>query len=726
MAFNAPISTLVPRPRPSDWVRPADWITITDTANEVQFLVADTGTKAFTILTRFTQNSGTNIYIDWGDGVTDTVSNPSETSTSHVYSTGGTPCSRGYNTFKIRVYGDATCVITNAQHIPNFATTGGSVTYNIGLLEVYMGDGTMGELSSFTFSSQRGVNSIATFLYLEYVKLPVTVPWTSQMSYMFQNCDNLYKVVMPTSAPSLTDMSQAFQECKMLRDIAIPSNATAITSMAGTFSGCQSLRTVSFPTTLNSCTSLGSCFYYCQSLINITLPSIDLVTTFTNAFGNCLSAQWIKFTSLPAPSVANTTITWASAFSTCSSLQNVYLPPTCAITATNNMLLAFQLCVNLKNITFPTNFIVSNLSNTFITCSKLTNVIFQNGSGNLTDMSACFSGCTNLVSVTLPANGSGSGTSFANTFFNCASLTSVTIPSSFLITSLLNTFSGCTSIASIVLPSNAQNNCSTMGGMCTNCVKLESIVMPTSLNAVSSLAAVFGACYSLKSVVFPATMNTVTSAASAFGSCYSLTSITLPTSMTACSNFTNVFNSCFSITSITMPATVAVNFNTSYNLSFTNCYSLRTLTLSTTQTTALTNLSSIFTNCGSLVTINNLDNFGSTTATPLVAASTINYANLITSLTFKCPFSILGLNGQSATNFNRLNSLRLLNAGAGQWTGASPQINVSYCDLDVAALDQLFTDLTTIVGKTIDIKGCTGASGCTRSIATAKGWTVSG
>ena len=41
-------------------------------------------------------------------------------------------------------------------------------------------------------------------------------------------------------------------------------------------------------------------------------------------------------------------------------------------------------------------------------------------------------------------------------------------------------------------------------------------------------------------------------------------------------------------------------------------------------------------------------------------------------------------------------------------------------------MDQLFTDLTTIVGKTINITGCSGAAGCTRSIATAKGWTVTG
>src|SRR5512137_1983223 len=139
MAFNAPINSINPIPTPPNWVRPSDWIVITDAPNEVQFLVCDLGAKAFTIQTTFTRTTG-NIYIDWGDGVIDTITTTTSTNTNHVYSTGGTPCSRGYNTWKIRIYGDATCKITNARHIPNFATTGGSATYNIGLLEAYFGN----------------------------------------------------------------------------------------------------------------------------------------------------------------------------------------------------------------------------------------------------------------------------------------------------------------------------------------------------------------------------------------------------------------------------------------------------------------------------------------------------------------------------------------------------------------------------------------------------------
>jgi len=74
---------------------------------------------------------------------------------------------------------------------------------------------------------------------------------------------------------------------------------------------------------------------------------------------------------------------------------------------------------------------------------------------------------------------------------------------------------------------------------------------------------------------------------------------------------------------------------------------------------------------------------------------------------------------------NKTNSVRLTNTGS-TFTGSSPQVNVSYTSLDATALDLLFGDLPTLASKTINITSTLGASGCTRTIATAKGWTVIG
>jgi hypothetical protein len=725
MAFNVPINSIAPLPTPSDWVRPNDWISITDTANEVQFLVADTGIKAFAIQTTFIKNSGTNIYIDWGDGTVDTISTINTTITNHVYSTGGTPCSRGYNTFKIRVYSDATCVITNAKHFPNFAVTGGNNNYNIGLLEAYFGDNTC-NTNAFGLSggylAYFNTGQYSTFKYLEYVKLPSTVTWTTQLNYMFGGATNLYKVVMPTSASSLTNFTQTFQGCNNLRDVILPSNSVNITSLLNAFASCFALRTISFPTSLNSCTSLNNAFSNCYSLKNITLPSINLVNDFNSTFLNCVSLQWFKFTSLPSPVSPSTAIAFPS-FVGLTQLQNVYLPSTCSANAIYNMSSVFSGCVSLKNIVFPTNFNANTLSSCFQNCRSLTNVIFPTSMSSLTVFDTCFSGCTLLQSIVLPTT-VGATISMTSIFTSCLALSTITIPSTWNITSLNSAFNGCTNIKSIDLPNNTQNSITSLSNTFINCYLLESVILPTSLNAANSLNSTFSGCINLKSIALPSTMNAVTSMFATFYLCSSLSSLTLPTSMSSCSNFQQTFWGC-SLESITMPSIVSSSTSTFATFAYL-APNLKTLTLPTTQTSLVNSINTMFSGCGNLTTITNLGKIGSLTATPLVSAGNNNSSNLLTSLSFNCPFSLLNVNGTSATNFNKLNSLRLLNTGTGQWTSASPQINVSYCDLGVAALDQLFTDLTTIVGKTINITGCSGAAGCTRSIATAKGWTVTG
>lgn len=735
MAFNVPINSIAPLPTPPDWVRPSDWIAITDTANEVQFLVADTGAKAFSIQTTFTRTSG-NIYIDWGDGVTDTISTITSTTTNHVYSTGGTPCSRGYNTFKIRIYGDATCVITNVRHISNFAVTGGSSYYNVGLLEAYYGDNTC-NTTSFTqsFYSQNTNAGFSSFQLLEYVKLPATVTWITLMSNMFQSCTALCKIVMPTSASSLTTLINTFFGCSNLLDITLPSNATGITSLSSTFANCTNLRTISFPTTLNSCTTLTSAFASCSSLKNITFPSINLCTDLTNTFQNCLSLQWAKFTSLPTPASPSTTVTLTGMFSSCANLQNVYFPSSCSSNAIYTANTIFQNNNNLRNIIFPINFNASTLLNAFSGCNIITNITFQSAMSSLTVLDTTFSNCNLLTSITLPTS-VGSTISMTSAFNNCYALKTITIPSAWNISSLATAFVNCSSLTSITLPNNAQDNITSMSQAFNNCSKLTSVTLPTSLNGVTLLTNAFAGCFELTSVTLPASMNSVTTMGTTFQNCYNLTSVTLPTSMSSCSNFSGTFQNCYSIKTVTLPATVSSS-NTTYASLVLGCSSLETLTLPTTQTSSVTTIQNIFAACGNLTTINNLNKVGSLTSTPLVTGLIISgtsfFSNRITSLSFSCPFSALALNGSTlTTNFNKLSSLRLLNASAGQWTGTSPQINISYCDLSTAALNTLFADIAaqgTVVTKTINITGCTGAAGLTaadRLVLTSKGWTITG
>jgi hypothetical protein len=146
--------------------------------------------------------------------------------------------------------------------------------------------------------------------------------------------------------------------------------------------------------------------------------------------------------------------------------------------------------------------------------------------------------------------------------------------------------------------------------------------------------------------------------------------------------------------------------------------------------TATTSIANLFQNCPSLETVTNMDKLGSTANAALFDASTTTNNTFtgvyyLSSISLSPRISRLTCNGFASTPI-KLNSVRLFATAAGQYTGASPQINVSYTLLDTAALNQLFTDLPTVTSRTIDITGTPGAATCTRSIATAKGWTVTG
>ena len=731
MAFNLPVQNFFSRTvQPTPYVRPVDWPVITDAANEVQFLMSDINDASCTIRTQFIRTSGSqNIVIDWGDGTTDTVTTTSQVDTTHVYTPGtGTPCSRGYTTFKIRIYftGTGVSVLATCRILPVRVSLNSSSVYTTCyVLEMYYGDGTQTVSMATYYSFSNGLGS---YSYLEYAKLPSVVTWTD-MSSVFQECFNLAVVVMPTSAASLTGFFQTFMNCYALRSVVIPSNAINISSLNQTFFNCYSLTSVNFPTSLNSCTNLSNVFANCYALKNVTLPSVDTCINFSNFINNCTSIEWVRFTSLPTFASA-TTVNFSSGISGCPNLQNVYFPSSCSSNARYTFSSVFSNCTNLRSIVLPLNFSATTVNSLFGACVNLKRVVFQSDMPFCTIMTSMFSGCVNLTDVTLPSNVSSSGVNFTGTFASCRALESITINSSYQFTTLANTFLSCISLKTLNWSPGVQNSLTQLSSTFLQCPLLKTINMPTSMNICNTLANCFNLCFNLESVTFPSTMNAVTTVSDVFNGCSSLVSVTLPTSMSACTNFTNMFNSCRKIQTIVLPATVS-SAATAFQSTFQFCYSLKSITFPTTQMSSLTSIQYMFNYCPNLSTINNSDKLGSLTATPLVNAFGNTYCRLL-SISFSCPVTVLELRGIGPTQRIDVQSVRLLNTSAGQWTGSSPQINVSYTNMSTAQLVQLFNDMAAqpaVIGKTINITGATGTAGLTaanRLIITSKGWTITG
>jgi hypothetical protein len=736
MGVKLPIQNNFTKTIESDeWIRPSDWPVITDANNEVQFLFSDINNASCTIRTNFNRNSGSqNITIDWGDGTTDVVTTNATTNTTHVYTPEtGTPCSRGYTTFKIRVYftGTGSSVLTACRLFGILIGANTANIYNVvGLLEVYYGNGTqIVNMDAYYYSNANSTSSLSSFTLLEYVKLPATVN-SSIFNSTFDGCTSLSVVVMPTSASLISSFNLTFQNCYNLRSITFPPNATGVTTFSSCFLNCFSLTSVTFPTTLNSVSDgFANMFQNCFSLKNVTFPSVNICTNFASAFSSCLSLEWVRFTSLPI-FVGSVAVSFVGTFSTCNNLQNVYFPATCSANANYNFTTAFAQCFNLKSIVFPVGFNPSNLTSAFASCYNLKRVVFQSGASNLTSLSITFQSCYYLTDLTLPSSVSSLGITLSNMLQNCYALKTITIPN-YLITSLQSTFINCRSLQTINWTPGTQNSLTSMISAFQNCSLLKTITLPTTMNALQSILTAFSGCRSLTSLTFPATLNSMTSINSAFASCYLLTSVTLPTSATALTDFTGAFNSCFTIRTITLPATVSTGV-TGFASTFNACSSLRTVTFpSSPQMINVSTLVSAFAQSSNLNSLINFNKVGSLGATPLVNGGSNAFMS-IPSISFSCPLSVLGVNNTSSGLINNVQAVRLLNTSAGQWTGTSPQINVSFTNMSTANLVQLFNDMAaqgTVTSKTINITGATGAAGLTaanRLLITSKGWTITG
>ena len=251
-----------------------------------------------------------------------------------------------------------------------------------------------------------------------------------------------------------------------------------------------------------------------------------------------------------------------------------------------------------------------------------------------------------------------------------------------------------------------------------NCIDLQSCVIPT-FASVSNTSYMFSYCRALSSITLPTSWGSVSNTSNMFASCYALSSITLPTSWGSVSNTSAMFSSCYALSSITFPTSWGSVSNTSYM--FSSCYALSSITLPTSWG-SVSNTSYMFSHCHSLKYINNIDYLGSISVACDFTDFAKNCEFLQTTTTIASLISKIGIYGASGYKL-KVTSIRLTNASS-TFGGSSPQVNVSYTDLDATALNTLFGDLPTLTGKKIVITGCTGAATCDTSIATGKGWTV--
>lgn len=272
-----------------EWVAPADWIQLEEpNDNEILLLASDINPYY-----AFVVNVTGGYTVDWGDGTVDNWA--SGAIASHTYAVGtGQACSRGYTTFKIRIYAQApanniTMFIMPTVNLQNYMNTLLVVKY-----------GTQGLTTLFqSFWNEVTINGkffARNSAYIEYVQLPYSLTSCAQYFRAFRDLISLKKIRMPyiySSSP--LNFGECFLGCSQLRSIDYNVNELNIAQMSNAHGDNIRLKNAKLPAIINGCTRFSNVFAGCSSLEKIVLPIINTDTQFKSAIQNCISLKEIIF-----------------------------------------------------------------------------------------------------------------------------------------------------------------------------------------------------------------------------------------------------------------------------------------------------------------------------------------------------------------------------------------------------------------------------------------------
>jgi len=320
----------------------------------------------------------------------------------------------------------------------------------------------------------------------------------------------------------------------------------------------------------------------------------------------------------------------------------------------------------IEFVTWPSQMnLLNTLASTFSNTNALKRMTFPSSLPALTTMTYCFT-TSSVIEVVLPTTlGAATNISFAQLFHNCVLLEKVTYPTS------------CDRVSDTT-QMHYQN------------YKLAQDIVLPPLPYLVTASSMFYNCYSIPKITFSGASNLCTSLDSLCYTCKSLTQLSLPTSMNALvTGWGNMIASCNIIQKVTLPNSMTSLSGTPNAFSY--AYVMKELT-TCAQWSA--NQMSLLVMSQKIIAFQQ----------PTLRVSYLKVGNSAND-PLRAPFTSVEIDWANST---------YVSGGLCLWG-----------NMPTAELNRIFTALPTVVGKTIDVRGNPGYATCTKTIATAKGWTVS-
>lgn len=406
-----------------------------------------------------------------------------------------------------------------------------------------------------------------------------------------------------------------------------------------------------------------------QLIEECNLINLGALNTLTYFFNNCYLLQNVTIPN--TNSVNNHTYM----FQSCTSLR--YLPyiRTNSASSMNAMFNQCYSLVELGGLDTSTGFLLQSM---FSNCTSLRTAPYMN-TATVYDMSYIFQNCRQLTNV--PAYNVSYANNLAYMFNNCSSLSYIPFSKMTNVTNAQNMFQGCAGL--ITAPAFDAPNLTNASNMFNGCNALQTVGL-FNFPLVSNWTSMFTGCASLKQVPLFNTAN-ATSMSAMFQNCTSLEYVPLFNTVKV-TDMSNMFSGCGALKAVPKFNTPAL---TNTGSMFQGCQALKTVPLF--NTSLVTSVAIMFANCASLT---NIPQFVFTAVT-------------------------------AATGFNNtfLNSTNLTRIQAANFRFT---FSVASLKLSAAALNEIYTNLPTVTAQTITVANNYGTATDTPSIATAKGWTVTG